>query len=85
MGVLLAGDIAAAFLRETGITLEEREVLGTRMLVPTDDRYGAFGLVVGPKPEAVFKVRSYGSVHLIVWKANEKKLDKALRKISGAA
>jgi hypothetical protein len=74
-------NLAEAFERETGIALEEREVLGVRMLVPTDERYGAFGLVVGPKPDVVFEVRSYGSVHLIVWKADEKKLDKALKKL----
>jgi hypothetical protein len=74
--------LAEAFERETGIALEERDVLGVRMLVPVDERYGAFGLVVGPRPDVVFKVRSYGSVHLVVWKADEKKLDKALRRLN---
>jgi hypothetical protein len=77
-------DLAAAFERETGIALQQRELLGLPMLVPTDERYGAFGLVVGPRPDVVFPVRSYGTVHLIVWKADEKKLDRALRRLAGA-
>ena len=76
-------DLAAAFERETGCALEERELLGIRMLVPTEERYGAFGLVVGARPDVVFPIRSYGAVHLIVWSADEKKLDKALRRITG--
>ena len=73
-------DLAAAFERETGIALQERELLGVRMLVPVDERCGAFGLVVGAAPpEVVFPVRSYGSVHLIVWAADVKKLDKAMQ------
>jgi hypothetical protein len=75
-------DLAAAFEQETGCALEERELLGMRMLVPVDERYGAFGLVVGAKPDVVFPVRSYGTVHLIVWRADEKKLDKALRRLN---
>jgi hypothetical protein len=75
-------DLAAAFEQETGVALQERELLGIRMLVPVDERYGAFGLVVGAKPEVVFPVRSYGSVHLIVWRADEEKLDKALRRLN---
>lgn len=73
--------LAEAFERETGCPLEERELLGLRMLVPVDERYGAFGLVVGARPDVVFPVRSYGSVHLVVWKADEKKLDRALRRL----
>jgi hypothetical protein len=73
---------AADFERETGVALEEREVLGMRMLMPTDERLGAFGIVVGARPDVVFKVRSYGDVHLIVWRADEKKLDKALRRLN---
>ena len=75
-------DLAAAFEHETGIALRSREILGLTMLVPEDDRFGAFGLVVGAKPDVVFPVRSYGSVHLIVWRADEKKLDKALRRLN---
>lgn len=75
-------DVAAAFEHETGIALQERELLGVRMLVPVDERYGAFGLVVGAKPEVVFPVRSYGGVHLIVWHADEKRLDRALRRLN---
>ena len=74
---------AEAFEQETGIALEERELLGVRMLVPVDDGLGAFGIVVGPPPQVVFKTRSYGErVHLVLWGgASEKKLDKALRRI----
>ena len=74
---------AEAFEREAGVSLEERELLGVRMLVPVDDRLGAFGIVLGPPPQVVFKSRSYGEgVHLVLWGgANEKKLDKALRRI----
>ena len=74
---------AEEFGRETGVALEEREVLGVRMLMPADERLGAFGIVLGARPDVVFKVRTYGDVHLIVWRADEKKLDKALRRIRG--
>jgi hypothetical protein len=76
--------IAEAFERETGIALEERELLGVRMFVPVDDRFGAFGIVIGAAPETVFKTRSYGErVHLVLWGgAKEKQLDRALRRIS---
>ena len=78
--------LAEAFERETGCPLEERDLFGTPMLVPVDDRLGSFGIVVGEKPEVVFSVRSYGSsVHLVVWGANEKKLDRALRRITAVA
>jgi hypothetical protein len=75
---------ADAFERETGVSLEERELLGVPMLVPVDDSLGAFGIVLGPLPATVFKVRSYGErVHLMLWGgAKEKQLDKALRRIS---
>ena len=75
---------AGEFERETGCTLEERQVLGMTMLVPTDDRLGAFGIVLGPPPQVVFKTRSYGErVHLVLWGgAKEKQLDRALRRIS---
>jgi hypothetical protein len=75
-------DLAAAFEQETGCALHAREILGMTMLVPEDDRFGAFGLVFGDAPQVVFRVKSYGRVHLVVWRADEKKLDKALRKIS---
>jgi hypothetical protein len=69
------------FERETGVALEEREMLGVTMLVPADERLGAFAIVLGERPEVVFTVRSYGDVHLIVWRADEKKLDAALRRL----
>jgi hypothetical protein len=77
-------NFADAFEAETGCVLEERELLGVRMLVPTDDRLGAFGIVVGPPPATVFKTRSYGErVHLVLWGgASEKKLDRALRRLT---
>jgi hypothetical protein len=73
---------AEAFERETGCALEERELLGVRMLVPVDDRLGAFGIVLGPAPQVVFKTRSYGErVHLVLWGgAKEKRLDRAVRR-----
>jgi len=73
-----------AFERETGCALEERELLGVRMLVPVDDRLGAFGIVLGPAPATVFKIRSYGErVHLVLWGgAKEKQLDKALKRVT---
>jgi hypothetical protein len=76
---------AEAFERETGCPLEERELLGVRMLVPVDDRFGAFGIVLGPPPQVVFETRSYGErIHLLLWgRAKEKQLDKALRRIGG--
>jgi hypothetical protein len=75
---------AEAFERETGVALEARELLGVHMLVPVDDRFGAFGIVVGPAPATVFKIRSYGErVHLVLWGgAKEKQLDKALRRLT---
>jgi hypothetical protein len=76
-------DLAGAFEQETGCALQAGEIAGLKMLVPEDDRFGAFGLVVGAKPAVAFPVRSYGHVHLIVWGADEKKLDKVLRRISG--
>jgi hypothetical protein len=76
--------LAEAFERETGCALEERELLGVRMLVPMDDRLGAFGIVLGPAPATVFTIRSYGErVHLVLWGgAEEQQLDKALRRVS---
>jgi hypothetical protein len=75
---------AEAFERETGCPLEERNLLGVRMLVPAGDRLGAFGIVLGPRPRAVFKTRSYGErVHLVLWGgAKEKQLDRALRRLT---
>jgi hypothetical protein len=75
---------AEAFAAETGVALEEREVLGVRMLVPADDRLGAFGIVLGPPPRTVFRTRSYGErVHLVLWGgAQERRLDRVLRRIA---
>ena len=72
-----------AFERETGIALEERDLLGVRMLVPVDDRLGAFGIVLGPAPATVFETRSYGErVHLVLWGgAKQSRIDEALRRI----
>jgi hypothetical protein len=55
-----------------------------RMLVPVDDRLGAFGIVLGPAPETVFETRSYGErVHLVLWGgAQREQLDTALRRLS---
>jgi hypothetical protein len=74
---------AEAFERETGCALEERELLGVTMLVPTDDRLGAFGIVLGPHPSTVFETRSYGEhVHLVLWSgAKERQLDRALHRV----
>jgi hypothetical protein len=74
-------DLAAAFEQETGCALHAREVGGVTMLVPEDGRFGAFGIVVGEAPEVVFRVKSYGRVHLVVWHADEPKLDATLRRI----
>jgi hypothetical protein len=75
--------LAEMLERELGCAFEERALLGTTMLVPTDGKLGAFGIIVGERPTGVFRVRSYGDrVHLVLWgAANEKKLDKALRKL----
>jgi hypothetical protein len=75
---------AEAFERETGVGLEERELLGVRVLVPVDDRLGAFGIVLGPPPQVVFRTRSYGErLHLVLWGgAKEKQLDRVLRRVS---
>ena len=37
---------------------------------------------VGEAPQVVFRVKSYGDVQLVVWRADEKKLDEVLRRIS---
>ncbi len=75
---------AEAFERETGCALAERELLGVRMLVPVDERLGAFGIVLGPPALPVCKTRSDGGrAHLVLWGgAKERRLDRALRRIS---
>jgi hypothetical protein len=78
-------DLAEAFERETGCALHERELDGLRVLVPDDDRFGAFGILVG-RPETThfqFRTRPYGrGVELVLYgKANEKELDAVLRRI----
>jgi hypothetical protein len=80
-----AVDLAEAFERETGCALHERTVNGLRVLVPDDDRFGAFGILVG-RPEAMhfqFRTRAYGrGVELVLYgKAKEKELDNVLRRI----
>jgi len=82
-------DLAEAFERETGCALHERELGGLRVLVPDDDRYGAFGILVG-RPESMhfqFKTRAYGrGVELVLYgKAKEKELDALLRRITAEA
>jgi hypothetical protein len=84
-----AVDLAEAFERETGCALHERELGGLRVLVPDDDRYGAFGILVG-RPESMhfqFKTRAYGrGVELVLYgKAKEKELDALLRRITAEA
>jgi hypothetical protein len=89
--VLLPEDLAAAFVRETGVELRLRRLLGRAMLIPEDDRLGSFGIIVGTLDDSVplqFKTRTYGGdVLLVLWgSAEEKKLDAALRRIlNGAA
>ena len=82
MDVILLHDLAAAFRRETGVALRAGKLGALDVLLPADDSYGSFALVVGPRPEVVFPVRSYGSVHAILWRADEKKLDAALRRLN---
>ena len=84
--MLLGHDLAVAFERETGCALRERELLGRSMLIPEDDRFGSFGIVVGTLDDSVplqFKTRTYGNnVLLVLWgKAKERQLDAALKKI----
>jgi hypothetical protein len=74
--------LAEAFERETGCALHERELFGRRVLVPADDRFGAFALVTGPAPQVAFRVRSYGGVHLVLLGGEERKLDRILRRLS---
>jgi hypothetical protein len=87
----MAVDLADAFERETGIALHERELLGVQMLMPSDDRLGSFGIVVGRTAAAAanlqFATRAYpGGVELIWWGGKElKKVDAALRRITRGA
>jgi hypothetical protein len=74
-------DLAAAFERETGIALRAGRLGSLDVLLPADDRYGSFALVVGAKPQVAFSVKSYGRVHAILWRADERKLDEALRRL----
>ena len=58
------------------------------MLVPADDRFGAFGILVGRRqdtPYFQFETRSYGGgVELVLYgKARVRELDAALRRITG--
>jgi hypothetical protein len=78
-------DLADAFERETGVALHEREVFGMTVLVPADDRFGAFGILVGrhDSPSFPFRTRAYGrGVELVLYgKVKEKQLDAVLRRI----
>ncbi len=81
--------LAEAFEHETGCALHEREVLGMRVLVPEDDRFGAFGILVGRPwaPSFQFPTRPYGNgVELVLYgNADLRALDAVLRRITGAA
>ena len=84
--MILAEDLAAAFLKETGCRLHQRNLLGRSMLIPEDDRFGTFGIIVGPLDDSIplqFETRSYGNdVLLVFWgKAKEKQIDAALKRI----
>jgi hypothetical protein len=57
------------------------------MLVPADDRFGAFGILVGRRAEAPyfqFETRTYaGGVELALYgKARVRELDQVLRRIT---
>lgn len=80
-------ELAAAFERETGVALQVRDVLGMRMLLPADDRFGSFGILVGRQtalPHFQFETRAYGGgVELVLYgKARVRELDKVLRRIT---
>jgi len=82
-------ELAAAFERETGCALQLRDVLGMRMLLPVDDRFGTFGILVGRRaalPHFQFKTRAYGGgVELVLYgKARERELDKVLKRITAS-
>ena len=86
--MILAADLAAAFLRETGCELRQRELLGRTMLIPEDDRFGSFGIIFGRLDDSAplqFRTRTYpNGVLLVLWGgAKEKKLDDVLRRICG--
>jgi len=82
-------DLADAFLRETGVALEERTFAGMKVLMPVDDRLGAFGILVGRKwsPDFAWPTRDYGNgVELVLYgKAKLEELDAVLRKITRGA
>jgi hypothetical protein len=83
----MAVDLAAAFERETGCPLHERQVLGMRALVPADDRFGNFALLVERSfnPSFAFPTRAYGrGVELVDYGgASVSELDAVLRRICG--
>jgi hypothetical protein len=78
-------DLAEAFERETGCALQRRELFGMSVLVPADDRFGAFGILVGRRESPGFQVptRAYGAgVELVLYgKARVGELDAVLRRI----
>jgi hypothetical protein len=87
VGVDGTEELAAAFERETGCPLQERDVLGMRMLLPADDRFGSFGILVGRRADAPhfqFETRAYGGgVELVLYgKARVKQLDKVLKRLT---
>ena len=91
--MLLGEDVAAAFLRETGLELRVRKLMGRSLLMPVDDRLGSFGILIGQtEPDfdesthLRFPSREYPQdVHLVWWgNARVDEIDVVLRRITGA-
>ena len=89
-----AESLADAFARATGCELRVRHVGASMLLVPepeTVERYGRFGVVVGPRDEALPETWAiawdYGSeVELVLWPdAQLRELDALLRRLTCAA
>jgi hypothetical protein len=63
-----------------------RELGGLTMLVPADDRFGSFGILVGRRetPYFQFETHAYGGgVELVLYgKARLRELDAVLRRIT---
>jgi hypothetical protein len=80
-------ELAAAFERETGCALHVRELGDLTMLLPDDDRFGNFGILVGRRATANFRfeTRAYGGVELVLYgSAQVRELDAVLRRITAA-
>ena len=89
-----AESLALAFSRETGCELRVRRVGESTVLVPepeTVERYGRFGIVVGPQDESTPQnwaiAWSYGGdVELVLWPdAQLRELDGLMRRLTCAA